>query len=82
MPPVRALYLPILVSDKGGEGIFVLDQLDVFERRLEKRIERRSDRRQFRKRRLRYRIAATVLISVLVLLVAAGAALTFYALTS
>jgi len=74
--------LPILVSDKGGEGIFVLDQLEVFERGLEKRIERRSDLRQFRKRRMRYRMATTVLISVLVLLVAAGAALSFYALTS
>jgi hypothetical protein len=58
-----------------------LDQLDVFERRLEKRIERRSDRRQFRKRRWRNRIAVWLLTSVLVLLVAVGVALIFYALT-
>ena len=54
----------------------MLDQLDIFERRLDKRIERR----QFRKRRLRYRVAATLLISVLVLFVAAAAVLIFYAL--
>ena len=81
MPLGWALYCLILVSDKGGGRDLVLDQLDVFERRLEKRIERRSDRRQFRKRRWQYRIAATLLMAVLVLLVAAAAVLIFYALT-